>query len=119
LQRLAQVLVLDPERIPELGPCPHRTLGQTVEDSLLETAALLVRELVDDLQVGCRRVGRDQLQRDRRRGRRDAVLAGEHQVLLGSSEIQVRVAEGMKITGAAQSQTGDDSSRGVLAGVMH
>ena len=40
-------------------------------------------------------------------------------MFLGSPQIQVRVAEGMDITGAAQSLTGGDSPRGVLSRVMH
>ena len=40
-------------------------------------------------------------------------------MFLGSLEIEVRVAEGMDIAEAAQSLTGGDSSRGVLARVMH
>ncbi len=40
-------------------------------------------------------------------------------MFLGSAEIQVRVAEGVDVTGAAQSLAGGNSPRGVLPGVMH
>ena len=43
------------------------------------------------------------------------MLAGEDQVLLGSPEIQVRVAEGMDITRPTQALTGGNTVRGVLA----
>ena len=37
----------------------------------------------------------------------------------GSPEIEVRVAEGVDVTGAAQALAGGDSPRGVLSRVMH
>jgi hypothetical protein len=47
------------------------------------------------------------------------VLAGEHEVFLGSPEIPVRVTDGMDVTGAAQPLTGGGSPSGVLSRVMH
>ena len=102
-----------------LRPRQHRARGQKLEHLLLETASLAVLELGNDLQVGRLRVGRDQLQIHRRRCRRGPVLAGEHQVFPGAPEVEVRVAEGMDVTGAAQPLTGGDSPRGVLSRVMH
>jgi hypothetical protein len=55
-------------------------------------------KLPDDLKMGGVGVGGHQLQIDRCRGRRCAVLAGEDQMFLRSPEIEVRVAEGMDIT---------------------
>ncbi len=85
---------------------------------MLELGSTELAEVPDDLQVGRLGVGRDQLQMNRRRCRRCSVLAEEHQVFLGSPEIKVRVAEGVDVTGAAQSLTGGDSPRGVLSRVM-
>ena len=47
------------------------------------------------------------------------MLAGKYQVVLGSLEIKIRVAERVDIAGAAQSLTSGNSVRSVLARVMH
>ena len=60
-------------------------MGQKVQHTLLKAALLSVLELRDHLQVGRLRVGRDQLEIDRRRCRRCTVLAGEREVFSGSS----------------------------------
>jgi hypothetical protein len=43
----------------------------------------------------------------------------EHQVFPGSAEIQVRVAEGVNVSGAAQSLTSGGYPRAILSRVMH
>ena len=93
--------------------------ARSVEHLLLETASASVLGLGDDLQVGRLRVGRDQFQVDRRRRRRGPVLALEHQAVPGAPQIEVRVAEGVDVTGAAQGLAGGRSRRGVLPRVMH
>ena len=50
---------------------------------------------------------------------RGTVFAGEHQAFPGAPEVEVRVAEGMQVTGTAEPLTGGDSAGGVLARVMH
>jgi hypothetical protein len=121
LQRIAQALVLDRQRVAQLRSRQHHALDQKSQHSPLETASLTVSvlELGDDLQVGRLGVSRDQFQMDRRPCWRRAVLAGKHQVFPDSPEIQGRVAEGMNIPGAAQSLTGGNSSRGIRSPVMH
>lgn len=52
LQRLAQTLVLDPQRFTQLRPRQDRTVGQKVQHTLLEAALLSVLDLRDHLQVG-------------------------------------------------------------------
>ena len=61
----------------------------------------------------------DQLQRHGRGSRSGAVLAGQHQVLVGAAEVEVRVTEGMDVAGTAESLTGGHTRRGVFSGVMH
>src|SRR5271168_309910 len=127
LQHLAQPLVLDPQGVPELCPCHGHALAQKVQHAFPEAALLPVRgelgrnvpHFPDDLQVSCLFVGRDQLQIDRRCCRRRAMLAREHQVLTTPPQIEVRIAEGMDVTRAAQSLASGSSPRGVLPRVMH
>jgi len=89
LQRIAQALVLDRQRVAQLRSRQHHALDQKGQHSLLETASLTVSvlELGDDLQVGRLGVSRDQFQMDRRPCWRRAVLAGKHQVFPDSPEI--------------------------------
>ena len=68
---------------------------------LLGAAALLVADLGNDGEVGPVGVVVDQLQRDRGRRRRGAVLAGEDEVFADASEVEVGIAEGMQVAGAA------------------
>ena len=113
LRRLAQALVLAPQGVAKLRSRDRHALGQMVEHMLLETASLAVHseirrtvlKLGDHLKVGRLRIDHDQLQRGRRRCRCRPVLAGEHQAFPGSPELQVRVAEGVDVTGAAQALT--------------
>jgi hypothetical protein len=77
LQRIAQALVLDRQRVALLRSRQHHALDQKGQHSLFETASLtvFVLELGDDLQVGRLGVSRDQFQMDRRPCWRRAVLA--------------------------------------------
>jgi len=106
LQSLAQPLVLDRQIATKLCPCQHGILGKKFEHLLLETVLPIGVNHPDDLQVGCLGIGRDQLQRNRRRSRRCAVLAGEHQTIPGTPQVEVRVAEGVQVAGTAESLTG-------------
>ena len=109
LQGLAQAFVLDSQRIAELGASERHAWGQQVEHLIVETAALLVvPHLGDHFQVGPRGIGGDQLQGHRGRCRCGAVFAGEHQVVVGAAEVEVRIAEGMNVAGTAQSLTGSN-----------
>ena len=47
------------------------------------------------------------------------MLVGQHQPLPAAAEVEIGVAEGVDVAGAAKSLAGGDSPRGVLAGVMH
>jgi hypothetical protein len=82
LQRLAQALVLKPERSPECGPRQGRTLGRNVQHAILKAALSAFDyagrraavELADDVKIpgvgfGCLRLQID---------RRCTVLAGKH-----------------------------------------
>lgn len=118
-QYLPQALVLDGKRVAQLRSREYRVLGKKREQVLLETASVLVAQLSDDFEMGRFHIARDQFENHRWRSRRCAVLVREHQAFLGSPQVEVRVAEGMEVTGAAQSLTGGDSRRGVFSAVMH
>jgi hypothetical protein len=47
------------------------------------------------------------------------VFAGENETLAGPPKIEVRVAEGMNVTGTTEPLTGSESPGSILSGVMH
>ena len=56
---------------------------------------------------------------DWRRCRRRPMLGGEHEVFLDSPQVEIGIAEGVDVAGAAKPLAGGGTSSGVLAGVMH
>ncbi len=102
IQGLAQTLILDGQRVAELGPREDAAAGQQREHLLGEAGLRLVVDWTDHLQMDRVGVGGHQIQMDRRRSWGGAMLADQQQAVLNAPQIEVRVAEGMQVSGAAQ-----------------
>ena len=119
LQGLAQTLVLDAQQIAEPGTRQHRAVGQERQDLLREAGGLVVVGFGDDFQMGRLGVGRHQFQVHRRRSGCGPVFAGQEQAILRAFQVEVGVAEGVQIAGAAEGLTGGEACGPVLPRVMH
>ena len=107
------------KRVAELAPRVHGARGQQRQHLLLEAAVARRCNSATTSRWVVSALARHQFQIDRRRSRRGAVLAGQQQAVPAAAEVEVGVAEGVQVAGAAQPLAGGHSARGVFAGVMH
>ena len=100
-QGLPQALVLDPEGAAEFASGKDYARWQQFQDPVRQAGSRWVVKVGDHFQVGVVVVAGHQLERDRRYRRGGAVFTGQEQMLVGVSEVEVGIAEGMDVAGPA------------------
>jgi hypothetical protein len=112
-------LVLDRQHIAKFASRKRFPLNETSEHLLLKIALPVALRLGDNLQMDRCRIRGNKLQGHGGRCRSGTVLTQQDQSLADAAEVEVGVAEGMDVTGAAESLAGGDSPDRVFSGVVH